>query len=187
MCFKKMNVLFMLLACLLVLACTPKDGASKMTDKKSINDLELILKASKDVNENEESAVQLIDQSKQFAEKYPKDALSPEYLFKAADVARGLSKYKEAVGLWKQVYSKYKKTYAKAPEALFLTAFTYDKDLNDKKRAKEHYSMFLKEYPEHVLAKDVKLILNYNQDEKSDLQLIKEFEKKMKKEEAPLE
>ncbi|MBK7740250.1 MAG: hypothetical protein IPI42_06725 [Saprospiraceae bacterium] len=55
-------------------------------------------------------------------------------------------------------------------------AFTFDNDLHDKETAKKNYEEFLKDYPNHKPAGDVKLLLQTMN--KTDAQLIEEFEKK---------
>lgn len=185
MSFKNNVALGFLLTIGLVLGCNQNSGPAKAKEKQAISALEFTLKAAKDVKKDADSAKELVAKSQSFAEKYPNDALSAEYLFKAADVARGLGNYKEAVEIWLKVYTDYAATYAKAADALFLTAFTYDKDLQDKGKAKEYYSLFLDKYPKHPYTKDVKLMMGHNQNNKSDVDLIKEFKKK--NEDAPLE
>ncbi|MEM6967214.1 MAG: hypothetical protein AAF573_20800 [Bacteroidota bacterium] len=104
------------------------------------------------------------------------DSLAAEYVFNAADLYQGIGEYKRALELWYLVYKGYDKKHPKAPHAMFQCGFTYDTVLERKDLAKTLYSMFLKSYPNHALASDVKILMkNLN---KSPEDLVKEFQKK---------
>ena len=62
---------------------------------------------------------------------------------------------------------------------MFQKAFTFDNDLHDKQLAKKYYEDFLKAYPNHKLAEDIKLLIPTL--DKTDAQLIEEFERKNRK------
>lgn len=171
------NLFLLAILVLFIFSCSPKSETSIEKERIAIAKLEKTLKEVKDVNKDKETAATLVQKSLDYVENHPKDTLSPEVLFKAADVSRGLGNYKEAIRLWTKVYTEYE-SYEKAADALFLKGFTYDKDLNDKAQAKQYLTLFMRKYPKHPLTKDVQLLLNYNQDNKSDLELIREFKKK---------
>lgn len=57
-------------------------------------------------------------------------------------------------------------------------AFIYENQLHGAEKAKKLYEEFMKKYPDHELAKDVKFSLDHIG--KSDEELIKEFEAKQK-------
>lgn len=105
----------------------------------------------------------------------PEDAQSPEYLHKAGETARAIRSFPAAVALYDWICVKYP-NYEKAPQALFLKAFTYDNDLADKAKAKSLYQDFLKRYPEDDFADDTKFLLE-NID-KDDEAIIKGFGEK---------
>lgn len=98
-------------------------------------------------------------------------------MFRAADVARGVGKYGQAIDIWKNLRSLYP-DYERSPDALFLTGFTYENNLNEKTQAKELYNQFLEEYPDHALNTQVKQTLDVI--DKSPEELIKEFQRKNK-------
>jgi tetratricopeptide (TPR) repeat protein len=105
------------------------------------------------------------------------DSLAAEHLFNAGELYRGIGDYTKALETWYIVYRSYDQDeHPKAPHAMFQCGFTYDSVLDKKDLAKTLYKMFLKRYPDHALAKDVKLLLA-NLD-KSPEDLIKEFQKK---------
>ena len=65
-----------------------------------------------------------------------------------------------------------------AAEALFQQAVTFDNDLRDKENAKRYYDKFLKLYPTHPYASQVKDLQQLST--KTDEEIIKSFQKKNK-------
>ncbi len=113
-----------------------------------------------------------------FAENFPDDPKTPDYLFKSGEIHRSLKQYKQAINAYSIIHGKYK-SFEKAPHALFLMGFSYENDLKDMGNAKKSYSEFLSKYPNHELAKDVKFSLDNLGRSPEDI--IKEFEEKNKK------
>lgn len=142
--------------------------------KGEIDKLEAKLLIAEDAKKDKETAIQLIEKSKNYVKEFPKDSASAEILFKAADVARGLGEYGKAIQMWGEVWRDYQ-DYENAPQALFLQGFTFDADLKDKDLAEQYYKKFLKNYPEHPLAAQVKMLLSVI--DKTSEELIKEFKK----------
>jgi tetratricopeptide (TPR) repeat protein len=142
---------------------------------EDIRQLESALASQQTGKLDVETARTLIARSEAFAVAFPEDSLAAVYLFKAADVARGIGDYAGSIDLWKEVYSKFPQR-EKAAEALFLVAFTYDKDMEDPENAGKTYQTFLDEFPTHPLAKDAGLLLQYLEAGKSPEELIREFE-----------
>ena len=68
---------------------------------------------------------------KEFATKYPDDTASANYLFKAAELANGMKRFRDAIDLYGQFREKYPDHW-KVAVSLFLQAFIYDNDLRDK-------------------------------------------------------
>lgn len=102
----------------------------------------------------------------------PQDEQSPEYLHKAGETARAIRSFPKAIVLYDWIYTKYP-SYEKAPQSLFLKAFTYDNDLGDKEKAKLLYQEFLKKFPNDDFADDTEFLLA-NID-KNDEEIIKSF------------
>ncbi len=107
-----------------------------------------------------------------FALVQPKNTQSPEYLHKAGETARAVRSFPKAVAIYDWIYTQYP-NYEKAAQALFLKAFTYDNDLNDKATAKALYEEFLKKFPEDDFADDTQFLLNNLG--KDDEEIIKGF------------
>ncbi len=93
-----------------------------------------------------------------FADNYPEDEMSAEYLFRAAEVSKNIGKKDNAIKYYNRTYNSYPE-YEKAPFCLFFQAVIYEENFGDYKKSKELYDTFLLKYPEHDFADDVKALL----------------------------
>lgn len=91
-----------------------------------------------------------------FANKYPDDEMSPEFIFKAAQRCNAVSMHQEAIGLFNSILQKYPKSKL-CEEALFLQGYIYENNLQDYSKAKEIYTEFVSKYPDSELTEDAKL------------------------------
>jgi TolA-binding protein len=110
-----------------------------------------------------------------FAETYPNDSLSPDYLFKAADVMRGQFRWENALQVLNQLVEKYPND-KRVPNALFFAGFMLHNDLGDNNKATPYLERVVNEYPEHTLAKDAAMLLQTMH--MSEEELIKMLEEK---------
>lgn len=122
---------------------------------------------------NDSLATITLDAYLDFANDFPKDSLSAEYLFKAADLYRAKHEFEKAISTFDRVGKDYPE-YAKVPQTIFLQGFIYENDVKDLPKAKERYEYFIQQYPNHALARDVQFSLNNLG--KSPEQIIKEFQ-----------
>src|SRR5688572_29793432 len=77
-----------------------KSEKQKLTEQIEINEQKLFNDSTKALNSavtNEELAAY-----RKFVEKFPNDTASPGYLYKAADLAHGMNRNREAIDLYKQ-------------------------------------------------------------------------------------
>ena len=140
-----------------------------------IKSLEQTLSEKKVVDYNSGGA--MVQAYLDFFDHYPKDGLSADFLFKAADVSMNLKQSEKAIELFKKVVEFYP-DYKKASFALFLQAFVYETQLHDLAQAKTIYNQVVEQYPNTKIADDAKAsVANLG---KSDEELIKELEKKNK-------
>lgn len=93
-----------------------------------------------------------------FANDYPDDESTSEFLFKGAQRAVVLQQPNEAVELLQKLNNNYPNS-AFNEDALFLLAFTCENNLHDLPRAKLAYEDFLKKYPNGELAEDAHFAL----------------------------
>lgn len=107
-----------------------------------------------------------------YVKDFPKDSVSADFLFKAADLYRGKRDFETSITTFARIGQEYPE-YAKVPQALFLQGFIYENEIKDLPKAKERYETFLAQYPQHPLARDVQFSLNNLG--KTPEQIIEEF------------
>lgn len=113
-----------------------------------------------------------------YAMFFPNDSLSPDYLFKAGEIATAAKKYKQALIFYQIITSKYP-DFKYIKESLYLQAFLLDNFMNDDAGAKIIYDEIITKYPTSNYAKDSKAAISNLG--KTDEQLIEEFKKKNSK------
>jgi outer membrane protein assembly factor BamD (BamD/ComL family) len=112
-----------------------------------------------------------------YAGSFPNDSLTPDYLFKAGEIATATQQYPQALNYYKTITEKYPK-FKYSKESLFLQAFLLDNYLNDDAKAKVIYEEVITKYPTSPYARDAKAAINNLG--KTDEELIKEFKRKNK-------
>lgn len=133
-----------------------KSPKEKLADE--IKDAEKNLFADSAMNMNRSTAQRVVDFYTTYANKFPEDSLTPEYLFKAGDLSSGISSYNRALGYFNEVYTKYPQ-HNKAATSLFLMGFINENSLNDTSAARKYYSEFLEKYPKHEMAQSASFSL----------------------------
>jgi len=108
------------------------------------------------------------------SDKYPADTVAAMPLYRSAEVVRAMNDPKRAAEVYRMVTERYP-SFSKAPEALFMLAFTYDEDLKDLDAAKATYEKFLAAHPTHSFADDTEMLLKNLG--KSDEEILKALEK----------
>jgi len=141
--------------------------------KKQIDNLEGKL-FSQESEYNADDAKQLMDLYIRFADSLPSDSLTPEYLFKAADISMYVSDGMTTIRLLDRIMNNYS-MHEKASVSLFLKAFIFDTKLNDTASAHVYYNQYIENYPDKEFNEDARnAIRNLG---KTPEQLIDEFEK----------
>jgi len=166
---KNLLIAFILIATL----SSCKSGKEKLEENIAVNEQKLFADSTRMLDAS--VATNVLSLYKEFVEKYPDDTITASYLFKSADLANGLKKYKDAIDMYSQFREKYP-DHRKAPAALFLQAFINDNNIHDKEKAKQLYSEFLQKYPSHELALSAHASLDQINSGLSDEELIKMFE-----------
>jgi outer membrane protein assembly factor BamD (BamD/ComL family) len=123
---------------------------------------------------NPDHVDELIAAYESFTNEFPADTLSPDFLFKAGDVAMNTNRSNKAIKLYDRIISEYNE-YRKAPEALFLKGYVYENNLGRLDKAEAIYKEFLAKYPDNEFADDAEVSLKYLG--KSPEELIEIFQK----------
>lgn len=93
-----------------------------------------------------------------FAEKFPKDTLAPDFLFRAAALNNSLERTTKAM----ELFDRYIKEYPDmemASQCLFMKATLYEDKLRDLEKARETYSEFIVRYPDDDFADDASIAI----------------------------
>lgn len=133
-------------------------STSKEKQLERINSLEqgLIKATVQDAGK----ANELIKAYTSYAANFAKDTLSPEFLYKAANLAISFNKVDEGITLFEKLITDFPQS-RRAPEALFMQAFTYENVKKDMAAAGEYYNRFVLKYPTHYLADDARMMMKY--------------------------
>ena len=126
--------------------------------KKILKQEEALLAKAKISQVDSADVAGLLNAYEGYAEKHPNDTMGIEFLFKAASFYEYLGKPIKGASIYEKVYTNYP-SYSKRPYALFMQGLIYEDKLGNLDVARQKYSQFLKEYPEHPIAKDVKIAL----------------------------
>ena len=98
------------------------------------------------------AASELLAKYEKYASIFPGDqSKTPEYLYKAGALARGIGQPLTALRAYDLILSKYG-DFERNPEVAFLIAFTYDSDMNNPELARESYEEVVKRYPDDAWA-----------------------------------
>ena len=104
-----------------------------------------------------EEVIQLVDAYILFAEQNPDDAQSPDYQFRALDIAVGVNAEgpDKAIKIADMLIEKYP-DFEMTPMAMYLKGFVYENIVGDLQNAEMTYRQFIEKYPESPMIEDVK-------------------------------
>jgi len=124
---------------------------------------------------NPDIAQQLMIGYLDFATVHREDSMSGEYIFRAAEIAMNLGKYRTAIRYFTEVHDGFP-LFDKHIEAGYMVPFIYDVHINDRGLAREMYGRIAEAYPDHPLGREATLRLNTLG--MTDDQMIELFKKK---------
>lgn len=164
------KILLSLLVTAMMLSCGEKMSVEK------INELEAKV-FTEGVSFEKENLIQLVDAYLLFAKQNPSDSQSPDFVFKALDVAvgTGVETPQKAIEIADVLIEKYP-DFEMTPMAMFIKGFVYENKLGDLQNAEMTYRQFIEKYPDNPMVGDVKSTLeNLGL---SPEELIRKFESK---------
>ncbi len=150
-----------------------QDPKKKLSESIRTNESRLFGDSLKLLNDS--VALKTFDLYREFADKYSEDSLSADYLFKAADLALGMRQATKAIESLNLLRERYPDS-DQGEAALFMQAFIYDTEMNDKDKAKSIYKEFMEKYPGHPLHSSAKASYEQLAAGLSDEELIRLFE-----------
>ena len=107
-----------------------------------------------------EEVIQLVDEYILFAKQNPNDSQSPEFLFKALDMAvgTGVGGSQKAIEIANVLIEKYP-DFEMTPMAMYIKGFVYENMIGDLQNAEMTYRNFIEKYPDNPMVEDVKSTL----------------------------
>ena len=147
------KVLLSVFVVLIMLSCGEKMSV------KDVEELESKVLA-KDAKPTKDNVIQLVDAYVLFAEQNPNDSQSPDFLFKALDIAVGVNAEgpQKALEIADVLIEKYP-DFEMTPMAMFIKGFVYENIVGDLQNAEKTYRQFIEKYPESPMVEDVKATL----------------------------
>lgn len=100
-----------------------------------------------------EAASDLVSAYCDYADANPKDAMTPEYLFKAVDVSMNINEPQRTISIIDRLIKEYP-DYPRTQAALFMKAFIFENKYNNLDMAKKLYEQYLEMYPNGEFADD---------------------------------
>ena len=158
-------------------ACQNDKPQAEVKDERQLS-LDSIAAFEKDLHSELEMDLEKADKMialyLNFSNTYRQDSLTPEYLFRAAEIAMNADRPIDACAYLYRIDSQYK-DFDKMPAVIYMLGFVNENMLGDLNSAEVYYNRFLSEYPDHARAGEVRIMLeNMHYD---DLELVHEFEK----------
>ena len=128
---------------------------------KAIDEIRTAEKALSQLNivTDEQRAHDLIALYQHFADNFPEDSLAPVYLQKSADISLNLGDYEQALTILDTLIAQYP-GYEDIAGCVFLKGQAYENN-EQYDLARQTYTQFVTDYPDHVLAPDTRKMLPY--------------------------
>ncbi len=138
---------------LMMLSCGEKVSVKEVKELES----KVLAEGAKPTKEE---VIQLVDAYILFAEQNPDNAQSPDYLFRALDIAVGVNAEgpDKAIKIADMLIEKYP-DFEMTPMAMYLKGFVYENIVGDLQNAEMTYRQFIEKYPNSPIIEDVKATL----------------------------
>ena len=152
-CMKR--ILFVLFLATAMMSCNNQEK-----ERTNILDLEKNMVDGNGVL-NAASADKLIEAYLNYAKKYPKDEISPDFLFKAVDISFAYNALnpQKTINIINVLIENYP-DFEMSPMAMYIKGFVYENQMGDYENALETYNQFLEKYPDNPMAADVQSTIN---------------------------
>jgi outer membrane protein assembly factor BamD (BamD/ComL family) len=151
-----MKTIKLLIALSLVISVMVACGPSQTKQIKEITQLEKVIGQTFDTVKMN----QLVILYDTYVSQFPDDTLTDDYLFQAANLSRVLKNGEKALKYYTLLIQKYPENEF-IPECYFFRGVVYEEVMYDMGAAALCYKEFINAFPNHPLAKDAELSLQY--------------------------
>lgn len=107
---------------------------------------------------DQRGALALLGVYKVFADSFPQDTMTPEYLFRAAGLSKALGQAAQGVTLYDRIIVNHPE-WRKIASTYYMKAFTIDDGLNDTAAARIAYQQVIDRFPDHPFARDARAMI----------------------------
>ncbi len=150
------------------------DSLSQVQDNYVQYLFDQILVNPDELGVNRAASLKYVDAVEALALVSPNDERVPANLYTAAEVARSMRTFPKAMSLYDWLIDTYPR-HDKTPNALFIKGFILEQDYNRPEEAKEIYTRFVTDFPDHDMVESAKFLLKNLG--KSDQEILQEIEK----------
>jgi TolA-binding protein len=146
------KIMLLLVSVTLIISCGTNAEKKKILDRIAASEAKIFGDTTATIPD-EKTGMEMIQAYTDYANAYPKDTISAEFLFKGAEIAMNLNKSGMAIEYYNRILLSYP-AFEKRPYCVFLQAFILENQMNQYDQAKARYQEFIDKYPDHVLVKD---------------------------------
>ena len=151
---KKISIVIIISLLFTVIACNNSKNEQLSKRDQSVEEITSAEKKLYGESEaDKDKATAMIDMYIAFVGEYPEDTISPEYLFRASEIAMNFEQPHNAIRYLTQIETEYL-DFSKYASSLFMKAMIYHYNIQDLVKAKEYYEIYLEKYPNHTFVKD---------------------------------
>ena len=134
------------------------DTSAKNLDQYLEYLLQQILVNPDEIGVNKKATMRFVDGAEAFALVSPESDKTPEYLYKAAEIARTMHTMPKALSIYDWILEDYP-NFDKVPTIMFIKGFILEQDFKKTEEARAIYTQFLEKYPQHQMASSAKFLL----------------------------
>lgn len=145
------TVLF-IFSVILIAGCGINSEKKKVLDKIAVHEAKIFGDSTATIPD-QQTGMEMIQAYADYANAWPKDTISAEFLFKGAEIAMNLNQSGMAIDFYNRILLSYP-AFKKRPYCIFLQAFILENQMNQYDQAKARYQEFIDKYPDHILVKD---------------------------------
>ena len=183
-------ILFISVLLFTLASCSESENPDSSADQEVSNDIQTNEQRQSEIQEMEKEisgavkterssvldakADRLLKRYRDYITLNPRDSITSEYLFRAADLSVGMGKYDAAIAYIDRLHADFPK-FRKSVEMHLFKGFIYETYLNDHAKAVSAYTKLIEKYPNHRLASDARASIDNLT--LSEEELIEKFKK----------
>jgi TolA-binding protein len=146
------KIVVLVLSATLIAGCGVNSEKKKAIEKITASEAKIFGDSTATIPD-QKTGMEMIQAYVDYANAWPKDTISAEFLFKGAEIAMNLNQSGLAIEYYNRILLNYPE-FKKRPYCVFLQAFILENQMNQYEQAKARYQEFIDKYPDHVLVKD---------------------------------